>query len=100
LTQFLNEGCNKPQDSQRDKGHYTSEMYHVRIWIYKNGCVASAHYEIWYLYTHKVHHFEGAEQKIADCAERMGWFVERGKYDLGNFEYERYNNGRATEIRR
>jgi hypothetical protein len=98
-TQYLN-GCSRPQDVQRDKGHFLTERYHIRIWDLGNYCVASAHFEIWYIYTHIVHHFEGAEQMIADFAESWGWQVLRDEHDLNNAEFERYNDGKATEIRK
>ncbi len=101
-TQYLNLSSEKKQmDAQLDQGHFVTDRWHVRIWELNNECVASAHYETFYLYTHRVHHFEGAERKIADQFRlSKPWTVYDHKHDLKNPEYERYNDGFATEVRR
>lgn len=88
------------QDAHRMDGPVW-ERYHMRIWKYQGQFVANSHYETLRHSGHKVHHFEGAEEKVADNFSTSGpWTVIRDKRDLQNREIERYNNGYATEISR
>ena len=91
--------CIKEEKADKVYGHWL-RRFHVRIWQWENEQVGSAHYETGRFFKHEVHHFEGAEEKIADDFRGSNqWFVKKDKHDLKNRELERYNNGFATEIR-
>lgn len=90
--------CLKEEDIDKISGHLL-RRFHVRIWKWGTDQVGSAHYETGRFFKHEVHHFEGAEEKIAeDFRKSSQWAVTKDKHDLGNHELERYNNGLATEI--
>lgn len=90
--------CHKEEDINKVFGHLL-RRFHVRIWQWGTDQVGSAHYETGRFFKHEVHHFEGAEEKIAQDFRRLSqWAVTKDKHNLGNRELERYNNGLATEI--
>lgn len=61
--------------------------------------IGSAHYEtLRGFHRHEVHHFEGAEDKVANIFEKSGWKVVSQGRKLQNPEFERYNDGFCTEI--
>lgn len=92
--------CIKEDNIDKVFGHWL-RRFHVRIWQWREDQVGSAHYETGRFFKHEVHHFEGAEEKIAEDFRRSSqWVVTKDKHGLGNLELERYNNGLATEIRK
>lgn len=101
--QFIpEESPRNKQDTHRMDGPVW-DRNHVRIWIHgKNKLVASAHYETITLSEgHQVHHFEGAEEKIADAFLKSSeWKVKKNHINLNNKMYKKYNNGKATQIKK
>lgn len=90
--------CIRPQDIDKMHGHLL-RRFHTRIWQWGNEQVGNVHFETGRFFWHVVHHFEGAEEKIADDFKTSNlWSVTRDKHNLKNRELERYNNGFATEI--
>jgi hypothetical protein len=94
----------KVQDAHRMYGPLW-QRYHIRIWEYNELLVANAHYETLRHYGHEVHHYEGAEQKVADDFDDKNWIVRRDFLELRNFDikdnsYRKYHNGYATVISR
>lgn len=91
--------CIKPQNMDKMHGHWL-RRFHVRIWQWGDEQVGSTHYETGRFFWHVVHHFEGAEEKVADdFSVSNQWAVTKDKHNLRNRELERYNNGLATEIK-
>jgi len=97
-TLFLDPACSRPQDSQWTDSSVW-RRFHIRLWQEGTNVIGSAHYEtLRGFHRHEVHHFEGAEDKVASLFENLGWKVISKSRKLQNPEYERYNDGFCTEI--
>jgi hypothetical protein len=99
--QYLNlpNGNNKVNDMQLEKGSFFTSRFHMRLWDVMGDCIGSAHYETFQLIRHEVHHFEGAERKVADTFHGFtAWVVADDAQILNDEEYEKYNDGKVTII--
>jgi len=101
-TLYLDSGCSRHQDAQLTfPPSIVWRRFHIRLWQHGNDVVGSAHYETLRSFCrHEVHHFEGAEDRVSDIFEKSGWKVSRKSRKLQNPEFERYNDGFCTEIKR
>jgi hypothetical protein len=90
---------NKVNDMQLGKGSFFTTRFHMRLWDAMGDCIGSAHYETFQLIRHEVHHFEGAERKVADTFHSSDdWQVADDAQVLNDEEYEKYNDGKVTII--
>lgn len=98
---FLDRICSRPQNSQWTHPGSIWRRFHVRLWREGNNVIGSAHYEtLRGFHRHEVHHFEGAEDMVAELFKILGWKVSLGSIKLQDPEFERYNDGFCTEIQR
>jgi len=89
----------KVNDMQLENGSFWTTRFHMRLWNVLDDCVGSAHYETYQLIRHEVHHFEGAEKKVADTFRNSAdWQVNDDAKDLNAVNYEKYSDGKVTLI--
>jgi hypothetical protein len=89
----------KVNDIQLEEGSFWTTRFHMRLWNMKDYSIGSAHYETYQLIRHEVHHFEGAEKKVADAFQiSADWQVDYNAEDLNLINFEKYNNGKVTFI--
>jgi hypothetical protein len=98
---YLDSTCSRPQDFQLTFPQSVWRRFHIRLWQDGKNVIGSAHFEtLRGFYRHEVHHFEGAEDKVADIFGDSGWKVNVRSRKLQDPEFERYNDGFCTEITR
>jgi len=86
-------------DAQLAKGSFWRTRFHLRLWNVNQDCIGSIHYERYELIGHNVYHFEGAERRLSSDFEATGgWSVNSNGPNLNQVVYEKYNDGKITEI--